>query len=378
MLPHRTWWPPPGNWRVAASELSRPLWVSPRIVRKTSTELADKYTTIPISCFAVRKLTGVTSLAVVASALALVVPGAVSEAQTSAPKPSLSTLLAQAKQLEFQINALSEQYDGLRIQLSRAQADAKMAQQAEQRDSAALASGRAAISQLAAENYMGSGLDPTIQALTISDPGSFLRQASTITELDQSSGSRVSVLDQAEAQAQRARKTAQQQIANVQAIQAQMNAKKKTINAEIDKVNSAAMSQAMAIYTATGQYPNVTIPTANTVGAQALQYALTRRGAPYVWGAAGPWQFDCSGLVVWSFAQIGISLPHYTGSLWNSGVHVSRNDLEPGDLLFYFADISHVAIFLGNGLQIEASTFGVPVKVDAVNWGAFVGAVRIQ
>ncbi|HEX6520808.1 MAG TPA: C40 family peptidase [Streptosporangiaceae bacterium] len=325
-----------------------------------------------------RKLTGVASLAVVASALALVVPGAVSEAQTNAPKPSLSTLLAQAKQLEFQINALSEQYDGLRIQLSRAQADAKMAQQAEQRDSAALADGRAAISQLAAENYMGSGLDPAMQALTISDPESFLRQASTITELDQSSGSRVSVLNQAEAQAQRARATAQQQIANVQAIQAQMTAKKKTINAEIDKVNSAAMAQAMAIYTATGQYPNVTIPTANTVGAQALQYALTRRGDPYVWGAAGPNQFDCSGLVVWSFAQVGISLPHYTGDLWNSGVHVSRNDLEPGDLLFYFADISHVAIYLGNGLQIEASTFGVPVKVDAVSWGAFVGAVRIQ
>jgi peptidoglycan DL-endopeptidase CwlO len=326
----------------------------------------------------VRKLTGVASLAAVTAALALVVPGAVSEAQTNTPKPSLSSLLAQAKQLEFQINALSEQYDGLRIQLSRAQADAKMARQAEQRDAAALASSRASISQLAAANYMGSGVDPVLQALSTSDPESFLRQASTITELDQSSGSRVSALNQAEAQARRARETAQQQIANVQAIQSQMNAKRKTINAAIDKVNSAAMAQAMAIYTATGQYPNISIPTANTVGAQALQYALTRRGDPYVWGAAGPNQFDCSGLVVWSFAQVGISLPHYTGDLWNSGMHVSRNDLEPGDLLFYFADISHVSMYLGNGLQIEASTFGVPVKVDAVNWGAFVGAVRIQ
>ncbi len=329
-------------------------------------------------CIAVRKLTGVASLAAVTAALALVVPGAVSEAQTSTPRPSLSSLLAQAKQLEFQINALSEQYDGLRIQLSRAQADEKIAMQAEQRDAAALDASQAAISRLAAENYMGSGLDPALQALTTSDPESFLRQASTITELDQSSGSRVSALNQAEAQAQRARETAQQQVADVNAIQAQMNAKKTVINAEIDKVNSAAMAQAMAVYTATGQYPNISIPTANTVGAQALQYALTRRGAPYVWGAAGPWQFDCSGLVVWSFAQVGISLPHYTGDLWNSGMHVSRSDLEPGDLLFYFADISHVAMYLGDGLQIEASTYGVPVRVDAVNWPAFVGAVRIQ
>jgi cell wall-associated NlpC family hydrolase len=195
--------------------------------------------------------------------------------------------------------------------------------------------------------------------------------------MDQSSGNQVSRLNAAESQALRARETAVQQIAAVQAIESQMNTKRAAINAKIDKVNSAAMTQAMAIYSATGQYPNVSIPTANTVGAQALQYALTKRGDPYVWGAAGPSEFDCSGLVVWAFAQVGISLPHYTGDLWNSGMHVSRNALEPGDLLFYFADISHVSMYLGNGLQVEASTYGVPVRVDAVSWGAFVGAVRI-
>jgi cell wall-associated NlpC family hydrolase len=325
----------------------------------------------------VRKLTGVASLAAVTAVLALAVPGATSEAQTTAPQPSLTELIAQAKQLEFQINALSEQYDGLRIQLSRAQADERIAKQAEQRDAAALAAGQDAISRLAAERYMGSGLNPAMQAFTAASPEDFLRQASTITEMDQSSGNQVSRLNAAENQALRARETAQQQIAAVQAIESQMSAKRTAINAKIDKVNSAAMAQAMAVYSATGQYPNVSIPTANTVGAQALQYALTKRGDPYVWGAAGPSAFDCSGLVVWAFAQVGISLPHYTGDLWNSGMHVSRNALEPGDLLFYFADISHVSMYLGNGLQVEASTYGVPVRVDAVSWGAFVGAVRI-
>lgn len=324
-----------------------------------------------------RKLTGVASLAAVTAALALVVPGAASQAQTRAPQPTLSQLIVQAKQLEFQINSLSEQYDGLRIQLTRAQSDEKIAKQAEQRDSAALAAGQAAISQLAAQNYMGSGLNPALQALTATDPDAFLRQASTITELDNSNGSRVSTLSQAEAQAQRAKETAEQQIANVQSIESQMSTKKTSIDAKIDKVNSAAMAQAMAVYTQTGNYPNITIPTANTVGAQALQAAMTRRGDTYVWGAAGPADFDCSGLVVWAYAQLGISLPHYTGALWNSGVHVSRNDLEPGDLVFFFSDISHVGIFIGNGLMIDAPTFGVPVRVDPV-WGSFVGAVRIQ
>jgi cell wall-associated NlpC family hydrolase len=163
----------------------------------------------------------------------------------------------------------------------------------------------------------------------------------------------------------------------VNALEKQMDGKKKLILAKIDKVNSAAMKQAMTIFEQTGQYPKVTIPTANTVGAQALQAAISRLGDPYVWGAAGPSQFDCSGLVMWAYAQVGIALPHYTGSQWNSGVHVSRNDLEPGDLIFFFPNISHVGMYIGNGMMINAPNFGEDVKVEPVFWNSFIGAVRI-
>jgi len=328
-------------------------------------------------CIAVRKLSGAAGLAGAAAALALILPGGISAAQTTAPKPNLTTLVAEAKQLEFQINALSEQYDGLRLQLARAQANAKIAQNAASRGAAALAVGQQVVAQLAAANYMNSGLDPTLAALTTGDPQQFLGQASAITELDQSSGMMVNTLSSQVTQALRDKQTADQQITQVNALQAQMDAKKKVIDAKIDQVNSAAMKQAMAVFTQTGQYPDISIPTANTVGAQALQAALTRVGDPYVWGAAGPGQFDCSGLVVWAFAQEGIALPHYTGSLWNSGIHVARQDLEPGDLVFFFADISHVGIYIGNGLMIDAPDFGVPVHVEPVYWSAYVGAVRI-
>ena len=324
-----------------------------------------------------RKLSGAATLAAATAALALLVPAADSMAQTTSSQPSLTTLVAQAKQLEFQINSLSEQYDGLRIQLSRAQADAQIAQQAAARDATALASGQQAIAELAAENYMNAGLDPTLQALTAGNPEQFLSQASTITELDQASGYKVSTLVNAENQDQRARQTADQQLATVRALEAQMSTKKGAIDAEIDRVNSAAMKQAMAIFTQTGQYPDISIPTANTVGAQALQAALSRRGDPYVWGAAGPGAFDCSGLVVWAFAQEEITLPHFTGDQWNSGVHVSRADLEPGDLVFFFADISHVGIYLGDGLMVDAPDFGEVVRVEPVFWADYVGAVRI-
>ena len=324
-----------------------------------------------------RKLSGVACLVAATTALAVLVPAADSMAQTTSPKPTLASLVAQAKQLEFQINALSEQYDGLRIQLSRAQSDAQIAQLAATRDAAALASGQQAIAQLAAANYIDAGLDPTMQALTTGNAEQFLSQASTITELDQASGEKVSTLTAVEDQDQRARQTADQQLATVRTLETQLNTKKQAIDAAIDRVNSAAMQQAMSIFTQTGQYPDISIPTANTVGAQALTAALSRRGDPYVWGAAGPGEFDCSGLVVWAFAQEGISLPHFTGDLWNSGVHIPRADLELGDLVFFFADISHVGIYLGDGLMVDAPDFGEAVQVQPVFWSAYVGAVRI-
>lgn len=315
-------------------------------------------------------------LAVVAATLVLV-PAATSLARPATSQPSLATLVARAKQLEFQINALSEQYDGLRIQLSRAQADAQIAGRAAARAEAALSAGQQAVARLAAENFMTAGLGPALQALTASRPEQFLGQASIMTELDQSGGDMVAALAGRELADLRDAQTAGQQLAAVRELQARMSTKKAAINAAIDQVNSAAMKQAMAIYSQTGQYPDIAIPTAASVGAQALQQALTRRGDPYVWGAAGPSAFDCSGLVVWAFAQEGISLPHYTGDLWNSGVHVPRADLEPGDLVFFFPDISHVGIYLGNGLMVDAPDFGETVRVEPVYWSAFVGAVRI-
>jgi len=326
----------------------------------------------------VRKLSGAAGLAAAAAALVLLVPGGSSLAQPTGPKPTMAELIVQAKQLEFQINALSEQYDGLRIQLGRAQADAQLAEAATTRDGAALAAGQQAVAQLAAENYMNAGLDPTLQALTAGNPEQFLSQASMITELDQSSSDKVGALSVEAGQALRDKQVADQQLVTVNALQAQMNAKKDAIQAKIDLVNSAAFKQAMAIFEQTGQYPDISLPTANTVGAQALEAALSKRGDPYVWGAAGPGAFDCSGLVVWAFEQVGITLPHYTGDLWNSGVHVPRSDLEPGDLVFFYPDISHVGIYIGDGLMVDAPDFGLTVRVEPVFWAYFVGAVRIE
>jgi cell wall-associated NlpC family hydrolase len=293
-----------------------------------------------------------------------------------APQPNLKTLVAEAKQLESQINSLSEQYDGLRIQLNRAKANSKIAQQAASRGQAALTVGQQAIAQLAAANYINSGLDPTFAALTAGDPSQFLSQASAIAEINQTSGVKVSTLSNKVTQALRDKQTADQQAAAVHAIETQMDAKKKVIQGKIDKVNSAAMAQAMTVFEQTGSYPDIQIPTESTVDGQALQQALSRRGDPYVWAAAGPSEFDCSGLVVWAFAQEGISLPHYTGALWNSGMHIARNDLQPGDLVFFGSDISHVGFYIGNGMMLDAPNTGAVVRIEPL-FSDYIGAVRI-
>ena len=189
---------------------------------------------------------------------------------------------------------------------------------------------------------------------------------------------RLSTLQREQVAAQRAQATAKEEIATANRLQSQINGKVKTIHAKLDVLNSSAMSQAMAVFDKTGNYPDIVLPEATNVGTTALRAALTQRGKPYVWGAAGPDSYDCSGLVVWAFAQEGISLPHYTGDQWNSGMHVSRADLEPGDLVFFFADISHVGMYIGDGLMVDAPSFGQDVMVQKIDWSIFVGAVRVS
>lgn len=102
-------------------------------------------------------------------------------------------------------------------------------------------------------------------------------------------------------------------------------------------------------------------------GAVAVQAALTRLGDPYVWGGSGPGAFDCSGLVMWAFGQAGVALPHSSQALASGGQPVSLEDMQPGDVVNYYSDASHSAIYIGDGLMVHASTFGVPVAVSPVN-----------
>jgi peptidoglycan DL-endopeptidase CwlO len=326
----------------------------------------------------VRTVRRVVPLAAAVATLAVLLPGSASDAQTVQPRPSLNALVAEATQLSNQVDSLGQQYDGLRIQVSHAEAEERLAKLAASRADKAMAGSQQAVAQLAAMGYMNQGLDPTLEMITSGNPEQFLNQAATVQELDNQAGMKLSTLQNAQLAAARAQATAKEQIVTVDQLQTEINSKVSAIHAKLAVLDSAEMSQAMAIFEQTGQYPDFTPPTGDSVEAIALRYALTRRGDPYLWAAAGPDEFDCSGLVVWAYAQEGISLPHYTGSLWDEGMHVSEADLQPGDLVFFFADISHVGIYIGNGLMVDAPSTGQVVQVQPVFWDDYVGAVRIS
>jgi cell wall-associated NlpC family hydrolase len=110
---------------------------------------------------------------------------------------------------------------------------------------------------------------------------------------------------------------------------------------------------------------------------EAASIALHYLGVPYVWGGASPSGFDCSGLVMYVYAQLGISLPHYTVAQWSSTEPISQSEMEPGDLVF-FNGLGHVGIYIGGGQFVDAPHTGSVVRIDSLSgFGGFDGARRV-
>ncbi|HEU5419716.1 MAG TPA: C40 family peptidase [Streptosporangiaceae bacterium] len=147
---------------------------------------------------------------------------------------------------------------------------------------------------------------------------------------------------------------------------------------QVVSVPAAAAGAAGATTTAGG-------PPLTTAQVRAfLRAAMSRVGMPYVWGAAGPASFDCSGLVQWSMRQAGLLMPRVAVDQARTGPRVSLGQLQPGDLLFYHTDatapsyISHVAIYLGNGMMEQAPQPGMDVEIVKAEFGSeFAGAVQV-
>jgi len=150
--------------------------------------------------------------------------------------------------------------------------------------------------------------------------------------------------------------------------------------AQQQALRSAVLGATVAGADGRNGLPTGAVVPASSIGARVVQIAMQYLGDPYVWGSAGPTTFDCSGLVTYVFAQVGISLPHYAASQWDYGTYVPFDQLQPGDLVF-FENLGHVGIYVGSGEYIQAPQPGDVVKITPLSesWSAanYYGAKRI-
>ncbi|MEV5769069.1 NlpC/P60 family protein [Micromonospora sp. NPDC052213] len=151
--------------------------------------------------------------------------------------------------------------------------------------------------------------------------------------------------------------------------EAQLAAKKKQINAEIDRLQKLRLR----IYGSGGggSLRPAPCPASYPGGGAgtAVKFACAQIGKPYVWGAEGPNAYDCSGLMLAAWAKAGVSLPHNAAQQRRVTATVTRGELRPGDLVFYYSDLHHVGMYVGGGWVVHASRAGVPVKMKKVDDG---------
>jgi cell wall-associated NlpC family hydrolase len=150
----------------------------------------------------------------------------------------------------------------------------------------------------------------------------------------------------------------------------QVTTQMKSLTPRVDE-HAATVLNATAVNTAA----RATSPAA--MRKAAVSNALSKLGAPYRWGAAGPNAFDCSGLVKWSFGNAGKALPRASRAMAGVGTAVARAKLQPGDLVFFYQPISHVGIYIGNDKIVHASQKGQPVKISDMSRMRFTKAVRV-
>jgi len=256
--------------------------------------------------------------------------------------------------------------------------------------------------QIALQQYQSNGLSATAALFTSESAEELLYQASTSQRLADETNTTIQqyLLQQADLTAKKARlEQVTSEIAaddqKLSDMKAQAEAKAADAKKVLDRLKeaearaAAARAAAQAAQQQAAQrasQPGGGAPTVSTAApaytgdgsaaSTVVAFGLSKVGGPYVWGGNGPSGYDCSGLTRAAYLQVGISLPHNAAAQFALGTPVSTNDLRPGDLLFYYGGPSHVAIYIGNGQIVHASTYGVGIVVGNAFSMSVTGARR--
>jgi cell wall-associated NlpC family hydrolase len=350
-----------------------------------------------------RRIKFVSLVAAMLGIAACVVPTVANEAFAAppAPKPTLAQVQQELSTLMRKNSQLVDAYNRAQADVTAKQKAAKADQLAAQQADAAFEQAREALSATVAAQYESGSFSAAGALLTSQNGASYLDELNTLNMISEHNAGVAAQLDAARRAANTATEQAKAAVAAAQQRMADVVKQKSDLDAQFAKYTNllhtltAAQQTAFtnpmsAQVTAASQaLMQASVALANIPGAakKAVDFAIHQVGKPYVYGAAGPGAYDCSGLTMAAYASAGIALPHSAAGQYDVTQHIpfsSVSDLisklQPGDEVFYYSPIGHVVIYVGNGQAISASTEGVPIGyIDLNNWDAsqITGASRV-
>ncbi|MGK4585978.1 NlpC/P60 family protein [Kitasatospora sp. HPMI-4] len=306
------------------------------------------------------------------------------------PGQSIDQVKAQVDKLNEDAESATEQYDKAQDEQRRLQADASTLQDRLAAQQEKINKIQGILGAVASQEYRDGGIDPSLQLILSNSPEQYLQRAS---QQNQASGRLANALREA----QLLQRTMNQEraetagkLAELDQTRTAMAAKKTEVQAKLAQAQSilnglkaADRAKVLADSDGNGQAASRSSNRPSTYNGPAsgrvkavLDFAYAQLGKPYQWGATGPGSFDCSGLTQAAWRAGGISLPRVSQDQWNAGNHVAKSDLQPGDLVFYFSDLHHVGIYIGNGQILHAPRTGEDVRIVGLDVMPYMGAVR--
>ncbi|MFE6663148.1 NlpC/P60 family protein [Streptomyces sp. NPDC057697] len=326
------------------------------------------------------------TLALAGAATAAALPGPAH----ADPQRTPAQVRSEVDRLYHDAEVATEQYNGAKEKASAAEDALDELRDEAARRTERLNASRDALGSFAAAQYRGGGLDPSVQLALSSDPDQYLERAAY---LDRVGDRQATALDKVRRQVARIatlRAQAKDEQAALAARQAELKKHRATVTAKLAEARrllARLTPPERSAYEDSGQGRDTgradrstargPVRAPNARAAAAVAFAYGALGKPYVWGATGPSSFDCSGLTQAAWRSAGVSLPRTTYTQINTGRRVSRSELAPGDLVFFFSGISHVGLYIGNGQMIHAPHPGAPVRIAPIDQMPFAGAARV-
>lgn len=318
------------------------------------------------------------SVLTAAAATAVALSAQVAAHAAPTPSPKKEDVKAQIDQLQEEAEQATEKFNGAkeRADQLRKQSDQLQDQVARGQDQMTQLQG--GLAEVAAEQYRTGGIDPSVQLMLSSDPSGYLDKASSVQQASSSQTEALKGLQDQQRRLDQQKAEAAAILASLDSTTKDLNQSKAEVNKKLkeaqDLLNSLSATDRAALKAAQQQADRASrgsertdlgsLPQGSGMAGAAVANAMSKQGSPYQWGAVGPSGFDCSGLMVWSYAKAGVSLPRTSQAQANYGSKVpSLAEAQPGDLIIYRADRSHVGMYIGNGMVVHAPHTGDVVKV---------------